>query len=97
MRRHTFQLQGFNDIYHTIAYRDNNRQNERKKAKSNPNILDFKHYTMSLCQNLINDEKTNFYCNFTYWIQTYLCDDIRLSLGLAYYFPGPQHHNKHQL
>lgn len=96
MQRHTFQFQGFDDISHTIAYRDNNRQNERKKVKNNLNKPDFKHYTMSLCQNLISDEKTSFYCNFTYWIQTCLCDDIRLFLGLVNYFPGPQHHNKHQ-
>jgi hypothetical protein len=72
-------------------------RNEIKMVENNPYKLDFEGYTMNLCQNLADDEKINFNCNCTCFLQTYACDVIKLFLDLATNFLNPQHRKKHQL
>jgi len=72
-------------------------RNEIKMVENNPYISDLKDCTMSLCQNLVGDEKINFNCNCTCFLQTYAYDVIRLFLDLATNFLNPQHRKKHQL
>jgi hypothetical protein len=97
MQRRTYQFQGFNDWSHTIFYTDNNMRNEIKMVENNPYISDLKDCTMSLCQNLVGDEKINFNCNCACYLQIYAYEVFRLFLDLAIHFLNPRHRKKHQL